>query len=158
MPPWIPYKFVEEPTELSDGTRSVVKTRLAPLVWSKWVAELQDVAAVQGRVVHRLAVQEGPVAAAEVAHPEGVAVRVDLGVDLGHVGRRDPELDVGAPPDAEGQRADPRALQGLAIGREALEDPPVRGAGSIPRLQNPLPKLLVFGLAVSMTCVLPVPM
>lgn len=42
-PPWARYKIVEEPDELQDGARSIVKTRLAPFIWPKWIAELKDV-------------------------------------------------------------------------------------------------------------------
>lgn len=43
VPPWVKFKFVDEPDELKDGTRSIIKTRLAPFVWSTWVAELKNV-------------------------------------------------------------------------------------------------------------------
>lgn len=43
VPPWVRYRFIEEPVELKNGVRSIVKTRLAPLIWSKWVAELKNV-------------------------------------------------------------------------------------------------------------------
>ncbi|MGI9240804.1 MAG: TIGR01777 family oxidoreductase [Verrucomicrobiales bacterium] len=43
VPPWVRYKIIEEPAALKNGVRSIVKTRLAPLVWSKWVAELKEV-------------------------------------------------------------------------------------------------------------------
>ena len=42
-PPWARFKFVEEPAELKNGVRSIIKTRLAPFIWPKWVAELKDV-------------------------------------------------------------------------------------------------------------------
>ncbi len=43
VPPWVRFRVIEEPEALKNGARSIVKTRLAPLVWSKWVAELKNV-------------------------------------------------------------------------------------------------------------------
>ena len=52
------------------------------------VADVQDVALVQGRVGHLAVVHERAVAAAEVAHAQREAVGVDLGVDLRDEARR----------------------------------------------------------------------
>ena len=42
VPPWVRYKVIEEPPDLTDGARPVIKTRLAPLIWSTWIAEIRD--------------------------------------------------------------------------------------------------------------------
>ena len=42
LPPWERVKVVEEMAQLKPGARMTVKTRLAPLVWSTWVAEIRS--------------------------------------------------------------------------------------------------------------------
>lgn len=42
-PPWVRFKIIQEPDKLENGARSIIKTRLAPFIWSTWIAELQNV-------------------------------------------------------------------------------------------------------------------
>jgi len=42
VPPWVDVKMIEEPDELKNGSRVVMKSKLAPFIWKKWISEIKD--------------------------------------------------------------------------------------------------------------------
>ncbi len=86
-------------------------------------ADVEHVLLVQRRVRDGLPVDEGAVAAAEVADPQREPVGVDLGVVLRDVGRRQHQRQAGGPADPERERPQRRALDAADLAGATLEHP-----------------------------------
>ena len=86
--------------------------------------------------VDGLAVQEGPVAAAEVPDPQGEAVGVDLGVRLRHVGRRQDQLEAGG----RARSGTAAAGSGVRCSEPSVADPALQHPGADRRRRAPAPR------------------